>query len=85
MEYFKNCLACISYCIIFCSNYIVHKYTNIYVLKNDQKTHMGRCKTSVLHYQWLSRHCQVRGLQAISYYICTSFCYTCIYLLNFYD
>lgn len=40
MKYFKNCLSCISYCIIFHSNYIVHKYTNIYVLKNDQKTHI---------------------------------------------
>lgn len=37
MKYFKNCLTCISYCIIFHPNYVVHKYTNIYVLKMIRK------------------------------------------------
>lgn len=31
MKYFKSCIIFISYCIIFHSNYTVHKCTNIYV------------------------------------------------------
>lgn len=81
MKYFKSCIAFISYCIIFHSNYIVHKYTNNYVFKNGQK----HTREDVKHYQWLSLHCENRELQEIFCYICIYFCYTCIYLLNFCD